>query len=232
MSAFIPRNGFAPHASSVMLAERIANALDRVGAKPGETSVMMGPHCAVTGDHALSGTYVVALDGSIGDEGVIPVVAAWTVAFGGTPWLVDVVDRWWRRPPDLVDCAYVNHRAGRLRRRIGCAVEHETLHGDRPARAIVEFAGDTSASLIFVGTDADDRRSRRRRRSLASEIVRRAECPVVLLRLPEVTQAPRPPRKPLPPVPPVWSRAWCEQYGPDAVRLRRARTGTRPTSRR
>ncbi len=232
MSAFIPLNGPAPQASSVMLAERIVNALDRVGAKPGETSVMMGPHCHVAADRALGGTYVVALDGSIGDEGVIPVVAAWTVEFGGTPWLVDVVDRCWRRPPDLVDCAYVNHRAGRLRRRIGRDVEHETLHGDRPARAIVEFAGDTSASLIFVGTDGDDRRSRRRRRSLANEIVRRAECPVVLLRLPTVTPAPRPPRKPSPPVPPVWSRAWCEKYGPDAVRLRRARIGTHPTSRR
>ena len=123
------------------------------------------------------------------------------------------------------------HRAGRLRRRIGHDVEHETLHGERPARAIVEFAEDASASLIFVGTDADDRRSRRRRRSMATDIVRHAACPVVLLRLPEVPQAPKPPRAPVIP-PPVWSRAWCEQYGPDAVRLRRARPGTPPRSPR
>ena len=217
--------------STAALAGRIAAALARVGTPSPEASVMVGPRCALASDAALGGTYVVALDGSIGDEGVIPVVAAWTVEFGGTPWLVDVVERWWRRPPDLVDCAYVNHRAGRLRRRTGCDVEHETLHGDRPARAIVEFAGDNSASLIFVGTDADDGRSRRRRRSLANEIVRRAACPVVLLRLPEVRRAPTPPRKAPVPIPPVWSRAWCEQYGPDAVRLRRARTDTRPTSR-
>ena len=120
--------------------------------------VVVGPRCDVDAEEAPAGTYVVALDGSIGDEGVIPVVAAWTMEFGGTPWLVDV-DRAMvvRARPDVVDSAYVNHRAGRLRRRIGCDVEHETLHGDHPARAIVEFAGDAAASLIFVGTDADSR---------------------------------------------------------------------------
>jgi nucleotide-binding universal stress UspA family protein len=195
--------------------------------------VVVGPHCEADTDRSREGTYVVALDGSIGDEGVIPVVAAWTIEFGGTPWLVDVVARWTRPAPDVVESAYVNHRALRMRRRIGRDVEHETLHGDRPARAIVEFADDTAASLIFVGTDADSRRARRRRRSVAAEIIRRAACPVVLLRLPEVKQAPRPPRRPAPaPLPPVWSRAWCEQYGPDAVRLRRSRAGTHPTPRR
>ena len=195
--------------------------------------VVVGPRCDVGADEAPAGTYVVALDGSIGDEGVIPVVAAWTMEFGGTPWLVDVVERWTRRAPDVVESAYVNHRAGRLRRRMGCDVEHETLHGDHPARAIVEFAGDAAASLIFVGTDADTRAARRRRGSLAAQIVRHAACPVVMLRLPEVKPTPRPaPRPVAAPVPPVWSRAWCEQYGPDAVRLRRARAGTPPTPRR
>ena len=194
--------------------------------------VVVGPRCDVAAEDSLGGTYVVALDGSIGDEGVIPIVAAWTVEFGGTPWLVDVVERWARRVPDVVESAYVNHRALRLRRRIGHDVEHETLHGDHPARAILQFAADAGASLIFVGTDADSRNRMRRRWSLAAEIVRRAACPVVLLRLPEVKLAPRADPKPKPPMPPVWSRAWCEQYGPDAVRLRRARTGTHQTTRR
>jgi nucleotide-binding universal stress UspA family protein len=200
--------------------------------------VVVGPHCDVDADEApdgtyLDGTYVVALDGSIGDEGVIPVVGAWTIEFGGTPWLVDVVGPCRRHAHDVVESAYVNHRAGRLRRRIGRDVEHETLHGDHAARAIVEFAGDAAASLIFIGTDADNRVARRRRRSISSEIVRSAICPVVLLRLPEVRPNPVPARVQAPaPMPPVWSRAWCEQYGPDAVRLRRARTGTPPTPRR
>lgn len=251
----VPSGGSPPEGIQVTVAARIAAALDRVTKPASDTAVMVsaggrprrralprgadgplvivGPHCDVDADDGLRGTYVVALDGSIGDEGVIPVVAAWTVEFGGTPWLVDVVERWWRRAPDVIDSAYVNHRAGRLRRRTGCDVEHEILHGDRPARAIVDFAGDTAASLIFVGTDADDRRARRRRRSLATEIVRHAACPVVLLRLPEVHLAPRPPRKSVPSsAPPVWSRAWCEQNGPDAVRLRRARPGTPPRSPR
>jgi len=222
----------SPHgAGPVDVPARIAAAISRIAPATADTAVVLaGPRCRAA-DVPTAGTYVVALDGSIGDEGVIPVVAAWTVEFGGTPWLVDVVERWWRRPPDVLDSAYVNHRAGRLRRRIGCDVEHETLHGDRPARAIVEFAVDADASLIFFGTDADDRRSRRRRRSLATEIVRHATCPVVLLRLPAVQQAPRPPRKPVPP-PPVWSRAWCEQYGREAVSLRRARPDRPPKSPR
>jgi nucleotide-binding universal stress UspA family protein len=242
--------GETPSEHATATAVRIAAALDRVAPSSPEATVLIGgdrrallremdapivvvgPHCDVRGRDAFDGTYVVALDGSIGDEGVIPVVAAWTVEFGGTPWLVDVVARW-SRHPDVIESAYVNHRAGRLRRRTGCDVEHETLHGEHPARAIVEFADGAAASLIFVGTDADTSRARRRRRSLATEIVRHAACPVVLLRLPEVRQPPRPVLRPTPaPVPPVWSRAWCEQYGPDAVRLRRARTGTPPRSRR
>ncbi len=195
--------------------------------------VVVGPRCDVDAEEAPAGTYVVALDGSIGDEGVIPVVAAWTVEFGGTPWLVDVIERWSWRASDILDSAYVTHRAGRLRRRIGRDVEHETLHGDHPARAIVDFAGDAAASLIFVGTDADSRLARRRRESLTAQIVRHATCPVVLLRLPTVKSKPVPVAKPVAaPAPPVWSRAWCEQYGPDAVRLRRARAGTPPTPRR
>ena len=230
----VPPDGSSCAGAPTTIAARIAQALDRVAPSTGEaTAVMVGPRCALDYDAPIAGTYVVALDGSIGDEGVIPVVAAWTVAFGGTPWLVDVVERWWRQAPDVIDSAYVSHRANRLRRRIGCDVEHETLHGDRPARAILEFAGDTRAALIFVGIDGDTRRARRRRRSLATGIARHATCPVVLLRLPEVRHAARPPSKPDPPAsPPVWSRAWCERYAPDVVKLRRVPTRTPPRSRR
>ena len=250
----VPADSSSVAAPTVMVADRMAAALARIAPAPSDATVVVGacsrsryralmhqsrgplvvvgPRCDVAAEDSLGGTYVVALDGSIGDEGVIPVVAAWTVEFGGTPWLVDVVERWARRVPDVVESAYVNHRALRLRRRIGHDVEHETLHGDHPARAILQFAADAGASLIFVGTDADSRNRVRRRWSLAAEIVRRAACPVVLLRLPEVTLAPRAEPKPKPPMPPVWSRAWCEQYGPDAVRLRRARTGTHQTTGR
>src|SRR5262245_53057846 len=134
--------------------------------------VLIGPQCELGSAAALDGTYVVPLDGSLGDDGVMPLVAAWTIEFRGTPWLIDVVDRWPTHPRDVVEFAYVMHRAGRLRRRTGREVQHETLHGNHPARSILEFAADAGAGLIFMGTDADTRMARMRRRSLTAAVVR------------------------------------------------------------
>ena len=51
--------------------------------------IIIGPHATEAGGE-LGGTYVVPLDGSTRADGVLPIVAAWTTEFGGTPWMVEV----------------------------------------------------------------------------------------------------------------------------------------------
>jgi hypothetical protein len=66
----------------------------------------------------------------------------------------------------------------------GHEVQYETLHGDRPSRAIVDFATGVGASLLFLTTHGRSGLDRLRLGSVASEIVRHATCPVVMHRPP------------------------------------------------
>jgi nucleotide-binding universal stress UspA family protein len=186
--------------------------------------IVIGPRCTVEGAGALDGIYVVPLDGSERADSVLPIVAAWTIEFAGSPWLVEVVDEAGPSGSDVIESAYVSHRAAELRKRIGRGVEHEVLHGDHPARAIVDFASTEQASLIFLTTHGRTGLARLRTGSVAAEVVRRALCPVVLFRPPELrgtavagANADRGEHQVV--VPPEWSREWCERYGSDALTL-------------
>ncbi len=180
--------------------------------------VVVGPRCDLGVAGTLDGTYIVPLDGSDRADCVLPIVAAWTVEFGGSPWLVEVVDEALPRAPDVIESGYVGHRAAELRMRIDRGVEYDVLHGSHPARAIVDFATNERASLIFLTTRRRSGIGRLRTGAVAAEVVRRARSPVVLFRPPELRRAPTDDRRSVEPaVPPVWSREWCERYGPDAV---------------
>ena len=65
--------------------------------------IVIGPHCDIEHAGSLSGTYVVPLDGSPTADSVLPIVAAWAVEFGGTPWLVGVVDDSLLQSGDVVE---------------------------------------------------------------------------------------------------------------------------------
>jgi nucleotide-binding universal stress UspA family protein len=147
--------------------------------------IMVGPH---VGDAAgeLDGTYVVPIDGSTRADGVLPIVAAWTTEFGGTPWLVEVVEESILDGGDFVGSSFVSVRASELRRRIDRQVQFEVLYGRSPARSIVEFAKNERASLIFLATHGRTGFERLRSGSVAADVLRHAECPVVMFRPPEL----------------------------------------------
>jgi nucleotide-binding universal stress UspA family protein len=148
--------------------------------------IVVGPHAAeFSGD--LGGTYVVPLDGSPRADGVIPIVGAWATEFGGTPWLVEVIDEAFiPTGAEIVESSYVSARAGDLQRRIGREVSFEVLHGRHPGHPIVDFARSQSASLIFMATHGRTGLERLTAGSVAADVVRHAEVPVVLFRPPEV----------------------------------------------
>jgi nucleotide-binding universal stress UspA family protein len=134
----------------------------------------------------VDGAYVVPLDGSPLADGVLPIVAAWTTEFDGTPWVVEVSKEQPSYVGDVVDSSFVSSRALELRRTINRDVEFEVLHSSHTGSAIADFAGGMNASLIFLATHGRTGLARVRSGSVAAEVVRHARCPVVLLRPPEL----------------------------------------------
>lgn len=134
----------------------------------------------------LDGNYIVPLDGSKRAEDVIPIVAAWIVEFGGTPWLVEAVDDVPPSSADVSESSYVHTRARRLEQRTGCEAEFEVLHGSHPARMITDFAEENDASFIFMATHGRSGFDRLRLGSVAADVIRHASCPVVVFRPPEL----------------------------------------------
>ena len=147
--------------------------------------VVVGPHASRTAGE-LDGAYVVPLDGSQRGEAILPIAGAWTVEFGGTPWLIEVLDTIGAPTGDVFESAYVGRAAHDMQSLIAHEVEFETLHGERPSRVIVDFADRLGASLVFLTTHGRSGLDRLRLGSVAAEIVRHASCPVVLHRPPHL----------------------------------------------
>lgn len=147
--------------------------------------IVVGPHTSPTAG-ALDGAYVVPLDGSPRSEAILPIAGAWTVEFGGTPWVIEVLDTIGAPTGDVFESAYVGRAAHDMQSLIGHEVEFETLHGERPSRVIVDFADRLGASLLFLTTHGRSGLDRLRLGSVAAEIVRHATCPVVLHRPPQL----------------------------------------------
>jgi nucleotide-binding universal stress UspA family protein len=147
--------------------------------------VVVGPHLSPDAG-ALGGPYVVPLDGSTRAEAILPIVGAWSMEFHGMPWLVEVLDAIGPDTGDVFESAYVGRAAHDLQSLTGHEVQFETVHGDRPSRAIVDFADRMGAALLFVTTHGRSGLDRLRLGSVAAEVVRHATCPVVLHRPPEL----------------------------------------------
>lgn len=147
--------------------------------------VVVGPQ-VVDDAGALDGTYVVPLDGSPLAASVLPIVSAWSVEFGGMPWLLEVIDPNAVTPSDMQDSAYVARRARETKRTTGHDVQFEAVHDKHPAEVVTRFAEQEGASLVFATTHGRTGMSRLRSGSVTADIVRHARCPVVLHRPPEL----------------------------------------------
>jgi nucleotide-binding universal stress UspA family protein len=149
--------------------------------------VVVGPNCDVDDASALDGNYIAPVDGSARAEQVLPIVSTWALRLGGNPWLVKAADD---IAQPVSDRSYLSAVAHGLRRRTGRVVGYEVLEGDHAARAIVEFARSSHASLIFVSTHGRTGLARLRSGSVAAEVVRTAPCPVVMVRPNDLTGPP------------------------------------------
>jgi nucleotide-binding universal stress UspA family protein len=147
--------------------------------------IVVGPHVAVS-EIALDGTYVVPLDGSPEGERILPIVESFMIEFAGSPWIVEVVDPDVQVTGDVIESGYPARLAYQMGAETGKTLNFEILHGEKPARAIVDFATNAGAVLIFASTHGRTAMARLRLGSVTADVVRHATCPVVLYRPPHL----------------------------------------------
>jgi nucleotide-binding universal stress UspA family protein len=99
---------------------------------------------------------VVPVDGSKLSEASLEVAGDLARALGVPAWVITNIDQKTEAAArasmegDLIatESGYVGRLARSLGKRIGIEVEYEVLHGDDPARAIVDFAGDDGTIVM------------------------------------------------------------------------------------
>ncbi|MFQ5557148.1 MAG: universal stress protein [Acidimicrobiales bacterium] len=151
--------------------------------------LVFGP--AVSHDRLdLTGALLLTADGSSTSEAAFGVAGAWAVGLEMTPWVMSVGDAVTAKVGGeiLIETAYPHRMADRLSAATGLEVEFETLHGDDPARAIVDFAQVHEAGLIVAATHGRTGLRRLAAGSVAMSIVHRAPCPVLLVRPPHLSE--------------------------------------------
>ncbi|MEM7313163.1 MAG: universal stress protein, partial [Planctomycetota bacterium] len=137
--------------------------------------ICVGPEVDVAQSEWV-GPVVATVDGSALSERALPIAAQLAGDLGATTWVVNVGEP--DHPPtDVVDSAHVAH----LARTLGPDVQYEMLHGDDVPRAVVGFARAQRAVAIVASTQGRSGLDRLVLGSTAAGIVRRAECPVVLI---------------------------------------------------
>lgn len=148
--------------------------------------VLVGP--AVTDvDISKFDDLIVCLDGSHHAQAIVPFATALARDLGLDPWLVGVTDPAGRVDSgtadgsDVIESTSLQHVANELVHS-GVKVEWEALHGDNPARAIVEFAQARRAPLIAMTTHGRTGLARVVAGSVTMAVVRRATCPVLVVR--------------------------------------------------
>jgi nucleotide-binding universal stress UspA family protein len=175
-----------PHARVVMSshgrgrsASVLGSTTDEVLRGIGGPLVAVGPNCDTEQSGPFGGPFVVPLDGSERAERILPTATAWSLQLGGTPWLVRCVPA-----PSASICRarYLSPLAHEVRRSTDASVQYEVLEDEHAARPIVEFARLTHAPLIFMSTHGRTGLARLRSGSVAAEVLRKAPCPVVLMR--------------------------------------------------
>jgi nucleotide-binding universal stress UspA family protein len=144
--------------------------------------IVVGPH--VTEFESFAGDIIVPVDGSDFSEASLPLAASWGIAFGATPWIVEVLTEPVPAGVDVFESSYPSRLAKDLKAQSHHDVEFDVLHGPSPAKAITDYAGHNKASLIVMSTHGRTGMQRLSMGSTAAAVVRSASSPVVLHRPP------------------------------------------------
>lgn len=151
---------------------------------------LVGPSCTITRLPGERGRIVVCSDGSPFGEAVLPTTARLVTQLDLQPWLVEVIGpdeavAWAGEEHTYSELAGARERLARLSAKIpldAALVRREVLFGLPAARSIVGFTHHISASLIALATHGLTGVRRLVLGSVSADVVRRAPCPVVVVR--------------------------------------------------
>jgi nucleotide-binding universal stress UspA family protein len=133
----------------------------------------------------FAGPVVVTVDGSSDSEAALPLAAAWAIELGVAPWIVNVINPGAAVPDSsVIDSGYPARLARELQALCHHEVDFEELQEERPGQAVPAFAEGIDASLIVASSHGRKGLRRLTVGSITAEFVRRAHCPVLLVRLP------------------------------------------------
>lgn len=186
----------ATHGRGAILGSVLGSVAKRVVCRSTQPLVLVGPACRTALLPAEQGRLLVCCDGSTFSNSIIPTAATWLARLQLEPWLVEVV------PPD--ENVESPRQPARNRQdeaalaRLAQLSTHLTsspsgartqvLHG-APSRSIVEFAEQLPAALIAMATHGHGGLTGMLMGSVATEVVRHAHCPILIMRPPMATQA-------------------------------------------
>jgi nucleotide-binding universal stress UspA family protein len=172
------------HGRSGIRAALIGSTTAELVSRPGEATVVYGPHAVAPTELSRVAACV---DGSQFSELSLEEAALWSVALKVPLVIVQVV------PPDLpsyvavFEDTYVRNLSKELEGLGSQAIESEVLHSASPAKAILETFGRDPATMLVLATHGRIGFKRVVMGSVASEVVRGARGPVVLIRPVEPT---------------------------------------------
>jgi nucleotide-binding universal stress UspA family protein len=150
--------------------------------------VVVGPNAKIDRPD-FRGSILFAVDGSALSETALGVAGAWSIGLNAVPWVTTVIATGATGRHDTVESGYTHQIANQLERLTHRRVEFEVLHGGDPSLALADFAQEIDASLIVASTHGRTGVARLAFGSVTADIVRRAPCPVVLLRPPALPSA-------------------------------------------
>jgi nucleotide-binding universal stress UspA family protein len=143
-----------------------------------------GPIVAV-GHHAdvdLGDELVIPVDGSPHSAVAVTLGAAMASTLGLRPWVVTNVEEAGWRLDDVQESNEPHHMAERVAALTGQEAEYEVLHGKHSGAAVADFARSIGARMIVCSSHGRTGWGRLALGSVGAEIVRRARCPVTLIR--------------------------------------------------
>ncbi len=208
----LPRTNVSVTSAALLTAESVASAVEELVVAHDGSVVVLASHgrgrsAALVGSVAedllhrifgpilvvgpsvvaadFTGPVVVTVDGSDESEAALPLAAAWAIELGVQPWIVNVINPGAAVPDSsVIDSGYPARLARELQAASRHEVEFEELHAERPGHAVPEFAESIDASLIVASSHGRTGLRRVTMGSVTAEFVRRAHCPVLLVRLP------------------------------------------------
>ncbi len=179
----------ATRGKGVLRAAVLGSVSTKVVCRSTQPLILVGPHCRTTllpGEH---GRLLVCSDGSELSDSIIPAAATWCDRLQLEPWLTEVVGP--DEDPEPAHRPHPNREAEAATARLDTLAARlhtptsrartKVLHG-APGRSIPWLAERLPAALIALATHGHSGLTRITMGSVATEVVRRAPCPVLITR--------------------------------------------------